>query len=105
METIDTILNVTHNFSDKVYAKQMLVPKGYFVGKHTHSYSHLSILAKGKVKLFSNGNEQEYEAPTCINIAAGVEHTIEALEDSVWYCIHATEETDPAKIDQVLITE
>jgi hypothetical protein len=28
-----------------------------------------------------------------------------ALEDSVWYCIHATEETDVNNIDEVLIKE
>jgi hypothetical protein len=30
-------------------------------------------------------------------------HSIEALEDTVWFCIHATEETDPTKVDEVLI--
>ena len=28
---------------------------------------------------------------------------IVALEDSVWFCVHATEETDKDKIDQVLV--
>jgi hypothetical protein len=28
---------------------------------------------------------------------------IEALEDAVWFCIHATDETDPEKVDKVLI--
>jgi len=28
-----------------------------------------------------------------------------ALEDSTWFCIHQTEETDVSKVDQVLIKD
>jgi hypothetical protein len=28
---------------------------------------------------------------------------IHALEDSEWFCVHSTEETDVNKVDQVLI--
>jgi hypothetical protein len=45
----------------------------------------------------------EYKAPACIKIKAGVNHVVHALEDSEWFCVHATEETDANKIDQVLI--
>lgn len=47
----------------------------------------------------------EYTAPACINIVKGVDHAIKALEDSVWYCVHATDETDATKVDEVLIQE
>jgi len=49
--------------------------------------------------------KQEFTAPACIEIKAGVHHMISALEDVTWFCIHATEETDPLKVDQVLIQE
>jgi hypothetical protein len=44
-----------------------------------------------------------YEAPACINIRKGINHTIMAIEDSAWFCIHHTFETDMNKIDSVLI--
>jgi len=59
---------ITHHFSDGLYAKEAFVPAGTAILKHTHDFSHLSILAKGKV-----------------------------------FCIHATDEKDPAKVDDVLI--
>ena len=96
-------LGTIHNFSDNLYAKQMFIPKGYIVGQHAHKYSHLSILAKGKVVVKTDNGEDNYEAPACLEIKEGVYHAIEALEDSVWFCIHATTETDVAKVDEVLI--
>ena len=45
--TFEVDLGIVHNFSDGLYAKQMFVPKGYVVGTHAHTFSHLSIPAKG----------------------------------------------------------
>lgn len=102
---IDAYLNVAHHFSDGLYAKQILIPKDAFVMQHKHQYSHLSILAKGRVLVKTDDDVEEIVAPACLNIAAAKYHSIMALEDSVWFCIHATEETDLDKIDEVLITQ
>lgn len=93
----------THHFSDSIYAKGMELPKGHVALSHRHSYSHLSCLAKGKCIVYTDNTKETYTAPAMIEIKAGVEHQIEALEDVMWYCIHATEETDPEKIDRVVI--
>ena len=102
--TFEIDLGVVHNFSDGLYAKQMFIPKGYTVGQHEHKFSHLSILAKGKVIVKTDDFEKEYTAPSCLEIKQGINHAIVALEDSVWFCIHATDETNIDKIDKVLIT-
>jgi quercetin dioxygenase-like cupin family protein len=96
-------LQTVHHFSDGLYAKQMRIPAGFFAGTHAHSYSHLSILAKGRVIVRTDDATKEYTAPACLEIKSNVHHTIEALEDCVWFCIHATDETDVAKVDKVLI--
>lgn len=95
-----------HHFSDGLYAKEVELKKHSIASQHKHKYDHLSILAKGKVQvLFDGGVMKEYTAPSCINIVKGVNHSVMALEDSVWFCIHATSETDVASIDKVLIKE
>jgi quercetin dioxygenase-like cupin family protein len=101
--TFEIDLGTVHNFSDGLYAKQMFIPKGYVVGQHAHKFSHLSILAKGKVIVKTDSGETNYEAPACLEIKEGINHAIEALEDSVWFCIHATEETNIDNIDNILI--
>ena len=94
---------IKHNFSDGLYAKEMILPEGYIAYSHSHTYAHLSILAKGRVIVKTDDYNREYLAPACINIEANTYHQIEALEDVVWFCVHATEETNIDKIDEVLI--
>ena len=103
--TFEIDLGIKHNFSDGMYAKEMFIPKGYVVGQHAHKFSHLSILAKGKVVVRTDEGVAEYAAPACLEIKEGINHAIEALEDTVWFCIHATNETDVDNIDKVLIAE
>jgi len=95
--------DIIHHFSDGLYAKEVRVPKGSFLVKHVHPFSHLSILAKGSVRLTDGEEGFILHAPACINIKANQVHSIVSLEDCVWFCIHATEETDANNIDKVLI--
>ena len=92
---------ITHHFSDGLYAKEAFVPAGTAILKHTHDFSHLSILAKGKVAVMAGEAVQIIEAPACIEIKAGVTHGVKAITDCVWFCIHATDEKDPDKVDDV----
>jgi len=96
-------LGIVHHFSDGLYSKQMTIPKGFMAGMHAHEYSHLSILAKGVVIVRTDDGQKSYSAPACIEIKSGIHHSVEALEDSVWFCIHATDVKDPSKVDEVLI--
>ena len=94
---------ITHHFSDGLYAKETRFPAGVAILKHTHDFSHLSILAKGKVAVMKGEAVEIVEAPACIEIKAGMTHGVKALTDCVWFCIHATDEKDVSKVDDVLI--
>jgi quercetin dioxygenase-like cupin family protein len=96
---------IKHHFSDNLYAKECIFPKGSQIIQHKHNYDHLSILAKGKVALVVDGAHEVIDAPACLNIKADKHHGVLALEDCVWFCIHATDETDIDNIDEVLIKE
>jgi quercetin dioxygenase-like cupin family protein len=82
-----------------IHAKKMLLPEGYFAVSHKHKYDHLSILAKGKCMLITDKGKEIFEAPKMIEIKAGVHHEIVALEDVLWFCLHATDDI----ADSVLI--
>lgn len=94
---------ITHHFSDGLYAKEMRVRAGQAILKHTHNFSHLSILARGKVAVLIGDEIEIISAPACLEIKADVVHGVKAIEDCVWYCIHATDEKDAAKVDEVII--
>lgn len=101
--TFEVDLGIKHHFSSGVYAKQMHIPSGYVVGSHSHNFDHLSLLASGEVIVKTDDSEAKYIAPAVITIDKHKNHEIHALKDSVWFCIHATEETDESKVDEVLI--
>lgn len=96
---------IKHYFSDGVYAKQMHIDAGQYIVSHKHKYNHMSILASGEVTVRIDGKETRYEAPACIEIGAEQHHMITAIKDSVWFCIHATAETDADMIDETLISD
>ena len=95
--------DVIHHFSDGVYAKEQRLAKGYEVQTHAHKYDHLSIMFGGPVEVECDGVSTMYVGHACITIKAGIQHRIVALGDSVWFCIHATDETEAEKVDEVLI--
>ena len=94
---------ITHHFSDGLYAKETHIVAGQMLMQHKHNYAHFGILAKGKVVVVKEGDIQIVEAPACIDIVAGENHGVKAITDVVWYCVHATDEKDPSKVDEVLI--
>lgn len=57
---------------------------------HTHQFDHLTLLAKGKLKVTVEGVATEFTAPHMIYIRADKVHELVAmLDDTVAYCIHA----------------
>lgn len=96
---------VNHNFGGGVYAKEVKISAGHTLVQHIHKFDHLSILAAGTARVIVDGAETEYHAPSCVLIAGGKRHGLQAVTDIVWYCIHATDETDAAKADAALIVD
>lgn len=57
---------------------------------HTHQFDHLTLLAKGRLKVTVDGQVSEFTAPHMVYIKKDKHHILEALTDeTVAYCIHA----------------
>ena len=66
---------------------------------HTHQFDHLTLLAKGKLKVTVEGESSEFTAPHMIYIHKDKVHELEALTDeTVAYCIHALHDKDTGEI-------
>jgi hypothetical protein len=66
---------------------------------HTHQFDHLTLLAKGKLKVTVEGIATEFEAPHMIYIQKDKNHELVALEaGTVAYCIHALRVADQSDI-------
>jgi hypothetical protein len=96
-------MDIAHHFGGKCYAKAAHFDCGDILVQHKHSHDHLSILAEGDRGTDLDGVRSIVSAPACLTIAAGKHHGVKALTDGVWYCIHATDSTDPDHIDHEVI--
>lgn len=99
----DLELNIEHHFSTGLYARKHEVKKGGFVQTHKHNYDHMSILAQGRALVTVDFQTRELVAPAVIEIKAGKTHRITAVEDLVWFCIHATDATTADEVEAATI--
>ena len=86
---------------DGVFIKQMyLRHAGTAVPQHAHVYDHTSMLARGAVRAWADGELLgEFQAPCPIFIKAKVKHTFLSLEpDTLIYCIHNVSRTGAVEI-------
>lgn len=96
-------LGISHHFGGGVYVKETRIPANMRLVQHIHEHDHLSVLMSGEVVVSVDGVQTHYTAPAVLTISAGKAHEVVSITDAVWLCIHATDETDPEQVDQVLI--
>lgn len=75
---------------------------------HTHQFDHLTLLAKGKLRVKVNDVTTDFTAPHMIYIRADQVHELTALTDNtVAYCIHALRDGNGVEdiIDPSMIPE
>lgn len=92
-----------HSVAEEVYIKRALIPSGVVLVQHDHPYDHASALVSGTVRLDVDGVSREVTGPAMLMIEAGKAHAITALTPSVWHCIHITDDTDPASVDNTIL--
>jgi quercetin dioxygenase-like cupin family protein len=91
-----------------LYSRQMhFLKAGDIEYGHTHQFDHLTLLAKGKLKVTVDGVSTVFTAPHMIYIHKDKFHELEALVDeTVAYCIHALRNKDNTEIlDPSMIPE
>lgn len=66
---------------------------------HTHQFDHLTLLAKGRLRVTVDGVDSEFTAPQMIWIHKDKVHELVALTDNtVAYCIHALRDKNDNEI-------
>lgn len=97
--------NVNIGLVSNLFVRQMCFDKtGDAEIPHTHTFDHLTLLAKGRLKVTIDGEETVFTAPQMIFIKADVLHSLKADSDqAIAYCIHALrdEEGDIISPDMV----
>lgn len=93
---------VQHYFGPGIYVREIFLPAGIYVMGHAHKKPTMNILQKGKMVVLVNGEARVIESPYTFNSEPGRKFAY-VIEDCVFQNIHATEETDLEKIEQIFI--
>ena len=99
------ICRITHYFAPGMYAREMWMPADCLITGKIHLTEHLNILSQGRVSVSNKGESVTMEAPYTFVSPVGTKRAIYAHEDSTWTTIHATDLTDPDKIEDEIIAE
>lgn len=100
-QPLSEVAQIRHIHSDGVYIKAFRVPAGLQFYTKRFADEHVSILGQGSVIIEKGDKKFKVVAPAHVVIDAMTRCKIITLEDSVWYCIHVTTETDQAVLDEL----
>lgn len=96
---------VNHYFAEGSYSREMKIAKGYVIVGKIHKHSHINVISKGIIQVWTEFDTVTYEAPITFVSHPFTKRLVKALEDTVWTTIHVTDETDLEKIESEVIAE
>lgn len=89
-------INIGKDFTGAgLHVKLTEIPKGVRLVQHSHTYDHLSVLLSGRVVVMSNGDTVIFDAtngPKSMVIEAGRVHSVHAVTNATWLCVHRDNE-------------
>lgn len=97
--------SVKHHFSEGSYGREMEIPAGAVIVGKIHKHSHINVISKGTIKVWTEYDVVTYEAPITFVSKPLTKRLVKAMTDTVWTTIHVTAETDLDKIENEVITD
>jgi hypothetical protein len=86
-----------------LYVRELTMPAGTILTSRVHVYEHLTVAMTGRcIVVDEHGNKREVVAPDRWITPAGTQRAIHVIEESRWLTVHATDETDPERLFNVL---
>jgi hypothetical protein len=79
---------ISHDFSDQLYMRKMLMKKGSFVVSAYHHTDHFWFLLSGRILVNTNGEVIEHIAPCYEKSTKAAKRLITCLEDCVFINVH-----------------
>ena len=98
-------LETKHEFADGLYLRQVVVPKGHLFVTKLHKKAHPLFIMKGRISILTEDGVITVEAPWYTITRAGTKRVIYVHEEVIGLTVHATEETDPEKIEEEVIAK
>lgn len=90
-------------FAPGVYMREVEMPIDSFIIGHRHRTKHFNVVIRGKASVLMDGKVHHFQAGDTFVSDEGVRKILYIHETCVWQTVHPTEETDPAKLEEMLI--
>lgn len=94
-----------HYIAQGLYAREITIPKGTLLTGKIHLFEHLNIISKGDISVLTDEGIKRIVAPATIISKPGIKRVGYAHEETVWTTIHAVSETDPEKMEKLLVVD
>lgn len=101
----DDCCPLKHHFGDDIYIREMRAPKGMLNVSKLHKTTHPYFILKGDVSIQTENGVVRIKAPHFGITQAGTKRIVYFHEDTIWFTIHATKETNLEKIEVELIAK
>lgn len=85
---------VNHYFSEGVYIRELILPKGLIAVGKEHKTKHLNTILKGECDVMINGVIKRFKGPCTFESLAGSQKTVYIYEDTIWQTIHVNEDNE-----------
>ena len=104
----DDTCPLNHTFADGLYIREIFMPKGMLISSRLHKTNSPYFVLEGDLSVFTGegkGGLVRIKAPFWGVTKAGTKRILYIHEDTRWITVHATDETDLEKIEDVLIAK
>ena len=95
----------SHHFAPGVYVREFFLPKGMYFTSKIHETTHLLIVASGKTAIISDKGREIIEGPTVLTTVPGTKRAVYGIEDTTFFTVHVSDETDLDKLEDNIIAK
>ena len=104
-EDSDKLNPVKHSFADGCYIREIFNPAGELLVTAIHKKEHAFFLMQGEMSILTEDGIKHLKAPHHGITKPGTKRIIYTHSDCIFITVHATEETDVAKIEEQVIAK
>lgn len=97
--------DIKHHFGGGCYVREMRVKAGSVITGKIHRYAGINILLQGHITVLTEHGLTELKAPYIFVSPPGIKRAGRAHTDVIWLNVHATDQTDPAKVEHEVIAQ
>lgn len=94
-----------HYFAPGVYCRQLFIPEDQLIVGKLHRFGHINIISHGTIDVVTEFGIARYVGPVTFTSEPGTKRVVHAITDTLWTCIHPTDETDLERIEEEVIAK